>query len=72
MKHVAEETLDLNFAEEIVVEKDLRSIGVIVDQEGSKDSKDIGKNSQASSTKTKQKYYFYMESLIKIIEIVNQ
>ncbi len=31
VKHAAKDTLALNFVEEIVVEKDLRNIGVIID-----------------------------------------
>lgn len=56
-------TSALNFAEEIIIEKELRSIGVIVDQEDLKDPKDTSKKSQASSAKAKEIYHFDMDNL---------
>ena len=60
VKRVVKETLGLNIVEAISMEKDLRSIRFIDDQEDSKDSKDIGKKSQASFTKNKEKDPFEM------------
>jgi len=51
MKRAVKETFAQNFEEAIVVEKDLHAIGVIVDDESSKDSKETGKRSEASSNK---------------------
>lgn len=43
----------LNFLEDLVVEKDLHSIGVIEDTNGPKESKEDGKKKQAYSSKAK-------------------
>lgn len=48
VKRTTKPTLAENYEEAITVEKDLCEIGVIVDNESSKDSKDMGKRSQAS------------------------
>ncbi len=52
VKIVVKETLAQIFVEEIAVENDLRSIGVIIDQGDSKDSKENRKKPQGSSDKT--------------------
>ena len=64
-KHDVKDTLALKFVEEISIEKGFRYIGVIFDREDSKHSKDTSKNSQASSTKAKEKYPFDMDNLTK-------
>lgn len=70
-KRYSKDTLALNFAKTLLVEKDMRSIGVIVDFDDSKDSKDVGNKTEASSIKTKEKDYFDMESLAKSLKILN-
>lgn len=55
VKLTMKETLAENYEEAIAVEKDLRAIEVIFDDEPSKDSKDMGKKSQATSIKAKEK-----------------
>lgn len=45
------------------MEKYLRAIGVTVDDESTKDSKDTGKRSQASMSKAKEKEASYIKSL---------
>lgn len=54
IRRVAKETLALNFAEEIIVEKDLRVIGVITNDDESKDY-ETGRKSQPSSSKAKER-----------------
>lgn len=71
IKCVAEDTLALNFVEEIAIEKDLRFIWVIFNPEYSKESKDASKNSRASSVKTKEKDLFDMDNFHQILEFVN-
>lgn len=62
--------MDLKFAEEIVTEKELRFIGVIIDTEDSKASKYNGKKSQASSTKAQEKDPFNIENLNKSLYLL--
>ena len=45
VKRNVKQTFTKNYEEEIVVEKDLRTIGVFVYEEPKKDSKDMGKSS---------------------------
>ena len=68
VKRDANDTLDLNFVEVVVVEKDLNSIGEIEDHEDSKDFKDAGKKIQASPIKAKEKYSFDVERLEKYLK----
>ena len=70
VKRATKDTLALNVVEEISVENDLRPIGVIVDQDDSKESKDTGKKSQAPSTKTREKYPFYMDNFTKSLKFL--
>lgn len=46
VKRYEKETLVLKFVKALVVENDLRSIGVILDSNDCKDSKDVGKKTQ--------------------------
>jgi len=70
VKRVAKETLALNFAQALVVEKDIDSIGFIIKSGNSKDTKVVGKKTQASSIKTKEKDSFDMEPLAKSLKIL--
>lgn len=56
------------FRESIDVEKDLRAIRVIVDDELTKDSKDMGRRSQATVSKEKEKEESEIEKLIHLIK----
>ena len=57
------DSLAQNFEEAIAVEKDLHAIGVIVDDELSKDSKYMSKRSQPSLSKAMDKEAIDFESL---------
>lgn len=67
-KRVAKETLALNFAEAIVVEKFLHAIGVITDDNESKYFKEIGRKSQPSSCKAKENDSIDIKSLTRIVK----
>jgi len=62
MKRTAKGTLAKNYEEAVAFEKDLCTIGVIMDNESSKDSKDMGKISQASLSKAKDMSIKYMSN----------
>ena len=70
IKRVVKETLSLKFVEALGFEMDLHSIGVIEDTDDIKDSKETGKKTQASFTKDKEKYSFYMEILSNYLNIL--
>lgn len=68
MKRVTKETLALNFTEVIIVDKDLRMIGVITDDDESKDSKETSRKSEPSSSKAKEKESSDIKSLTKMVK----
>lgn len=63
-------TLTENYEDVISLEKDLHAIGVIKDDEPSKDLKDTGKRSQASDKKAKEKELGNLEILTRLIKSV--
>lgn len=71
VKRTRKETLAENYEEAIVVEKDLHVIGVIVNAEPSKDSKDTSKRSQSSSSKAKDKEAIDLEILSRAIKYLS-
>lgn len=62
------ETLALNFTKEIVFEEYLFVIGIITDNDESKDSKDTGQTFYPSSSKAKEKDYADIESLMRTLK----
>jgi len=60
--------LTKNYEEAISVKKDLRSIRVISDNEPTKESKDMGKRSQASMSRDKKKEPSGFESLTHLVK----
>jgi len=70
VKRDVKETLALNFAKDLSIEKELLSIGVITNDDDSKESKEYGKKNQASSSRTKERDYFDMESLTKSLKFL--
>lgn len=71
MKRIVKETLAENYQEAIVVEKDLCVIGVIIDDEPSKESKYTGKRSQASIRKAKEKEFSDLKILRHTIKSIS-
>lgn len=63
-------TLALKFAEAFALENYLWSIVVIEGYNDPKDSKEYGKKKKASSNRTKYKYYFDMERLVKSLNLL--
>jgi len=63
-------TLLENFQEAIVVEKDVRVIGVIVDDESAKDLKDIGRRSHNTVGKAKEKEASEIDNLKHLIKFL--
>lgn len=63
IKQTAKPTLLENFQEEIDVEKDLHVIGVIIHDEPTKDSKDMGRRSHNVVSKVKEKEASEIETL---------
>jgi len=63
IKRAPKETLALNFAETIVMLKYLHAIGIITDDDESKDSKETGRKSHPSSSNAKGKDFLDIESL---------
>lgn len=61
-------TLLENYEELIVVEKDLRMIGVIKDDEPAKDSKYVSRNPQAILSKGKDKEASEIEALTHLVK----
>lgn len=68
IKRVARPTLIEKYEEAIVVEKELHVIGVIVDDESSKDSKGMGKRPQTIVSKAKEKEANDIESLTHLVK----
>jgi len=68
VKGVAKETLALKFVEAIVVDKYFHVIGVIIDGDESKDSKETRKKSQPYSSKDKEKDCVDIESLTRSLK----
>ena len=68
MKWTEKQTLTENYEEAIAIEKDLHATRVISDDELAKYSKDIGKRSQASVSKAKEKEESDVESLTRLLK----
>jgi len=68
LKRVAKPTLFERCEEAIVVEKDLRAIGFIKDDESMKDSKDVSRKPQATVRKGRDKEATDIETLTHLVK----
>jgi len=60
--------LTKNYEEAIIVEKDLHAIGVILEDEPKKDSKDMGKRSQPPGIRANKKEPTVLEIMTHLIK----